>query len=844
MSNSLSTVDTDTLLDMAFPESKSIDLYSDVPTDELLTSLADKEEADSVDTETGAPFSVRAQVNAAQREDDRLATLKKFYPDALPVGIRFDKGAEKFGAGNFVYTDPETGQLTLFDEDKRMFGMPVPSFADLTADVGPEIAETVGGLTAGTYAATVAGAATSPSGVGIIPAATTAYIVGEGLGSATARDLYTAAFTALGETEDTRTGPERFIDFSTTALLNGFGGAVASKIMDGVNYYVGNPIRYATGTLSKTARETFDRMIRSGVTAPTLGQVTQNPLVNMMETFFRNMPMSAKVMHENASQTLADISKRMQELSSMVGGAKTPEEAGRKLMTSMQAARKTYEEQRDNLYGAVGNLIDKKFSGSAPATQEFVNELVLLKNNPLTAGPVDDALIQAQKVLSAVDNGQLTYDALKSFRTDIGRIVRQAETKNYGALSPSETKLKALYGKLSSDLDSLVEQAAVRQMDLFDDPAAAKEAGKAITEAYKKANSFVLQNEKKNLGAIDFIDKVLKKGEFDSVDALKEVMRNANMSGERIRKLKEKLAPEEFDELSGYVLGNLGMPRSAVAEGMELGESIAKEGAEYVAERGFSPQTFMTNWNNLSKESKELLFGGTQHKELVPALDDLMFTINRVKSAADQMANPSGTAKAANAIAFFTSTPALMYGGGDTGFAYGLMALGVPAGGSRLFTSPDVVKWLSTAVEKSAFDPQSMGQHVRRLGQIALVNPEIRSEIEGMLERLQAESPEPIVDKSSASVREQQMVPENNETNFREVSTREVSDKLLPTSEELMGQMDQVTVPQVEGPLFEETITETPDVNLAMSPTVLPRDDDRELALRLRGNAGGIGALV
>ena len=91
MSNSLSTVDTDTLLDMAFPESKSIDLYSDVPTDELLTSLADKEEADSVDTETGAPFSVRAQVNAAQREDDRLATLKKFYPDALPVGIRFDK---------------------------------------------------------------------------------------------------------------------------------------------------------------------------------------------------------------------------------------------------------------------------------------------------------------------------------------------------------------------------------------------------------------------------------------------------------------------------------------------------------------------------------------------------------------------------------------------------------------------------------------------------------------------------------------------------------------------------------------------------------------------------------
>ena len=158
-------------------------------------------------------------------------------------------------------------------------------------------------------------------------------------------------------------------------------------------------------------------------------------------------------------------------------------------------------------------------------------------------------------------------------------------------------------------------------------------------------------------------------------------------------------------------------------------------------------------------------------------------------------------------------------------------------------TNPGFVKWLSGAVEKVAYDPQAFSQHVRRLAQIALVNPEIRDEVEGVLERLQGESQVPITEKNSASVNEK-MVPEKNEANFREVSTREVSDKLLPTSEELMGQMDQVTVPQVEGPLFEETITETPDVNLAMSPTVLPRDDDRELALRLRGNAGGIGALV
>ena len=50
----------------------------------------------------------------------RLATLRSFkgYEDAMPVEV-FDpeNGANKFGDGNFVYTSPETGQLTLFDED-------------------------------------------------------------------------------------------------------------------------------------------------------------------------------------------------------------------------------------------------------------------------------------------------------------------------------------------------------------------------------------------------------------------------------------------------------------------------------------------------------------------------------------------------------------------------------------------------------------------------------------------------------------------------------------------------------------------------------------------------------
>ena len=41
--------------------------------------MADAIVLDSIDIKSGAPIGIRAQVNAAQSEDDRLLTLKNFY---------------------------------------------------------------------------------------------------------------------------------------------------------------------------------------------------------------------------------------------------------------------------------------------------------------------------------------------------------------------------------------------------------------------------------------------------------------------------------------------------------------------------------------------------------------------------------------------------------------------------------------------------------------------------------------------------------------------------------------------------------------------------------------------
>jgi hypothetical protein len=89
------------------------------------------------------------------------------------------------------------------------------------------------------------------------------------------------------------------------------------------------------------------------------------------------------------------------------------------------------------------------------------------------------------------------------------------------------------------------------------------------------------------------------------------------------------------------MLGKMGMPSGSAAGASELGEQALKSGSESIADAGFSPNKFVSNWNNLSKEAKEAMFGGTEYASLAPALDDLVFTIDRVGKSASQMANPS-----------------------------------------------------------------------------------------------------------------------------------------------------------------------------------------------------------
>ena len=189
---------------------------------------------------------------------------------------------------------------------------------------------------------------------------------------------------------------------------------------------------------------------------------------------------------------------------------------------------------------------------------------------------------------------------------------------------------------------------------------------------------------------------------------------------------------------------------------------------------------------------------------------------------------------------------------GAEGFEYGLGGLIGPYASAKLLTNKDFVKWLATGVEKAAFNPNSFGQHVRRLVQISEVNPDIRDEIRGVVQGLTQDQIEPPDYENASSQTPASANPTGNEMRFRESSTGEVSSKTMPDRDALMADMDAVASGSPSSFDSESLFSPLPDMPSvssqfagasSLSPTILPNEQDRELAMR-RQNSGGIAGLI
>ena len=454
---------------------------------------------------SGAPPKVRALVGAAP-EKDRLATLRKFFPDARPSP----------DGTNFLFRNPATGKVTVYNPK----GLDIGDVASVAREGGQAIGGALGAI---------GGAAIG----GGLPGA----ILGGAAGTEAGDQAAMALARSLG-TEDTRNIGEQLQD---SAFNIGSGG-----VGEGAGAAMGAGARGAARSLLRSGGQSspeIHQIIKDfGVagSSPTVGQATDRRLFQAFEGILSRAPGGAGRIAKVAQRTIdnigATVQRRAQRLSS---GQLTPEAAGGIIESGVEGFVGRFKNTGEQLFGQVDRFIRPDAPVSVLNTKFMLDKITgpiagatNLSQTKLFSNPalkeVADAL-----ALDAGNTGTLPYGVLKQIRSRLGRKIAAPRLVD----DVSVAELKQVYGSITEDMK-----------------AAATVAGPQATKAFNRANQFWRSG-------MDRIEKVLQK--VIAKNTPEDIFRSLEISGRegatRLRRTLRSLTKDERDVVSATVLNRLGL---------------------------------------------------------------------------------------------------------------------------------------------------------------------------------------------------------------------------------------------------------------------------------------------
>jgi hypothetical protein len=619
------------------------------------------------DTSTGAPANVRAAVGAAQTPNDRLATMRRFYPDAQP-----------HGSDNFIFNDPRSGRPTLYNP-------PGMDMGDV-ASVIPEAGEYLGGI--------VGGALAAPPAIAGIPATGGASVLavpaGVGLGAAAGRELATLGANAFGGTVDTRDGGQRVVDATTTAAINAAGGPIVDGVVRLGRWAAGPVRRIGGGTGLATPQDFAEAGVRASA-----GDVTGNPLTQTAQVATGNTLGGARRYGAFVEGQTDDLGRAVQQTAESIGVPTTPGNAGAAVREGAGRAVERFSERQNALYDRAFALVGEQSRVNFPALQALRGEIAAeVAQAPTSAGRrLQPVLQRIDDLLADAGPDGLAFGAMRRERTALGRTIGTPAVSASAPASDVAPYLQRMYGALTDDMTTH-----------------ARSAGDDAARALAVADRYTRFNRTQNLPALE---RVQRQGTDQQVyDML--FPRTGRPDAQTLGRVLRNLEPDERRALAATVLDRMGTPNA----GAQAGED-------------FSAATFMTNWNRLNQAgpaARRALFGddGT---ELGRGMDRLARVAASMRDTA-RYTNWSGTARVGAAIgaAGAIGNEAMQ---GDVGGVAGMVGLTLvaPAAAARLMTNPRFVNWLASAAPTIARNEASPGL-VASLSRIGAVNPEIRDAVE------------------------------------------------------------------------------------------------------------------
>ena len=589
-----------------------------------------------IDRTTGASTFVRTLAPPSKSSEDRLATIRKYYPDAV-----------KHGEDNFLFTNPETGKPTLFDETRGGI-LGIQSAGDIT-QYGREVAKIGGGILG--LGSSVAGAI--PTGGSSLLASSAVAAAG----STTAGYAYDVLIEALGGV-DTRNATERAFDLALGFGAETVGGAVGSKVLT----VAGKGAKKILGGATTQSKKIYDLMVNYGIT-PTGGAITGGRGIGRLEAGLDAHPFSATTMKNKIEEVISTAQSSAYRVAQKVGKPKTQQEVGVNIQDSASRAMATFRKEQKAIETKLANAIGAETPFFMNNTRQLLSEFAIkAKDNPLFAKKYSEFANDLNSVLKQNPQAQtIPYSTLREARTIFGEITSDKLE------STSRQKLaNQVYGALTQDISENAERLGVKG-------------------AWEKTNKFTRDFMQKNG---QFLDKIIQTDAPEKV--YRTLLNGRKDGGTYIEILRKEFNDEEWNQILPTILKKMGH------------KNLGNE-----ADDTFSFVTYITNYRSFSEEAKKAFFG--KNTAIRKDLDNLTTIFSSMEQNL-RLKNFSNTASVAHTLNIFErllSTPTKI---ASTITKIGASAL-TPNLIAKLVTNPKFVKWLAQPeITKSSQIGQRIGQ--------------------------------------------------------------------------------------------------------------------------------------
>lgn len=599
-----------------------------------------KETLERVQSLEEVPNKIRFLVEGSPNLESKIATLQKFYPN-----VQIDTTE----SNNFIVTDEDGKQYQLDNKKKTNIG----DLIDISKEITEIVASTGGAI---------AGSAVGPGGT----------IAGAGGGMALGAEIFEQVAKQFGA-ETLRTNKEHLAQRATDFAFGSVGQAAAPIIFKG--------LKGAVTGFGKTGVETSKRLenyINAGVT-PTLGQVTQKQGIQTVEMFLGNIP--------GVSGKIANVAQKAQD------------DLGKK---ALNIAKSTIKKASPADEVAVGKIINQGIKDGVNASNGFVGR-IHAKSGTLF-GKLDDYLkpetgiklnntvkkleelvlpVKGAEATSIIFKNQFLDDILKGLNSDLAK---GGGTLPYQAVKSIKNKIG---NKLSSfDLVNPVDKAQLKTIYgvLSEDIKLALKGNTKGLNALSRANKYYQASLKR---IEDYLEPIAKVADPDRITSM--LINTGKEGASRLNALKKSLTKDQYDVFLSNVVDRMGR--------LQPGQALAGDFVEGVGK--FSSETFLTNYNKLSKAAKESLFSGKGWTSgMKKDFDEILNISNFIRQSGKTFRNPSGTADR-------VIGQGILLGGGAGAFianpAFALIGLPLAIGGARvtagLMTNPKFIKWLAQGIK-------------------------------------------------------------------------------------------------------------------------------------------------